>query len=76
MPTDKQLVSEKQKYEIAYLLRKWQISRAKLLELKGKKRSRKVIEKLLIENGFEKKQVKDQKFKTVQARKKVPENPM
>ena len=59
---DGKLVS-KQEHEIRYLLRKWSISREKLLEIKGKKRSRKVIEKLIVEAGYKKKEPKDQKFK-------------
>jgi hypothetical protein len=76
MPTDKQLVS-KQEHEIKYLLKKWNIKRPELLEIKGKKRSRKVIEKLLIEKGITlRKPVQDQKFRTQPAAKKVKENPI
>ena len=46
MPTDRKLVS-KQEHEIRYLLRKWDINRKELLEIKGKKRSRKAIEKMI-----------------------------
>lgn len=66
MPTDRKLVS-KQEHEIKYLLRKWAITREQLLEVKGKKRSRKVIEKLLREAGYKTKreliELEDQKFK-------------
>lgn len=58
---ERKLVS-KQEHEIKYLLRKWQITRKELLELKGKKRSRKSIEKALVEAGYKKKEFKDQKF--------------
>lgn len=63
---DRKLVS-KQDHEISYLLRKWGITREQLLEIKGKKRSRKVIEKLLREKGYKTKreviESGDQKFK-------------
>jgi hypothetical protein len=48
------------KDEIPYLLRKWKITRKELLEIKGKKRSRKAIEKLLHEAGYKtKKEMSD-----------------
>ncbi len=75
---DKKLVS-KQEHEISYLLRKWAITRAELLEKKGLKRSRKVVEKLLREAGYKTKkeidaELNDQKFKTVPPVKKIEEN--
>jgi hypothetical protein len=71
---DRKLVS-KQEHEIKYLLRKWDITREQLLEVKGKKRSRKVIEALIVLAGYKKKEFKDQKFKTIPARKKVRDDP-
>ncbi len=74
---DKKLVS-KQEHEIRYLLKKWAITRKELLEIKGKKRSRKVVEKLLREAGYKTKkevdaELNDQKFLTVPPVKKIEE---
>jgi hypothetical protein len=78
MPRTKQDRALVSKDEVPYLLRKWSITRKELLEIKGKKRSRKAIEKLLREAGYKTKreliELKDQKFKTIPARKNIPDN--
>ncbi len=61
MPTDKQLVAANQDHEIKTLLKKWDVKRPQLLEIKGKKRSRAAIERALRAAGIK---LKEKKVKT------------
>jgi hypothetical protein len=72
---DRKLVATKQSWEVATIQKKWKITKKQLIEIVAKVgHGRKAIEKYLEEMEWPKKEFKDQKFKTIPARKKVVDN--
>jgi hypothetical protein len=61
---DRKLLATKQPWEVSNIQKTWKVTKKQLIEIvKIVGRSQKKIKAYLEENGFEKKPVKDQKFK-------------